>query len=247
MDSKDPFAELVVTNINEEPIELPSVWNQHTTILIFVRHFLWGQCQEYFLDVLHAFEASNGKGSGVQLCFVGCGKPHMARSFAETYNFTVSTPSRPTPYHLYVTSPDVYQQLGMPHGADTTVTCSRFCLGTLRALYQGFTRCWCICSSGDFQQQGGAFVIQPGSRVVFQHIEKRPDDHADTRELFEAAGIKLADSNRPRSGCCFDWCTGAASSPFSASTVFLDSNEGSTLKTFFPVASSAGQCVTWIV
>lgn len=154
--------------------------------------------------MLHAFEASNGKGSGVQLCFVGCGKPRMARSFAETYNFAVSTSSKPTPYHLYVTSTEVYQQLGMLHGADMAATCSRVCLGTLRALYQGCTRCWCICSSGDVQQQGGAFVIQSGGRVVFKHIEKRPGDHADMRELFDAAGIKMSDTNRLRSGCCFD-------------------------------------------
>jgi len=40
-DSKEfQSAELLVTNINEEQIELPSVWAQQTTILIFVRHFL---------------------------------------------------------------------------------------------------------------------------------------------------------------------------------------------------------------
>lgn len=48
-----------------------------------------------------------------------------------------------------------------------------------------------MCSAGDVQQQGAAFVLTPQQTCLFRHIEAKPGDHADADQLFAAAGLSL--------------------------------------------------------
>jgi hypothetical protein len=86
---------------------------------------------------------------------------------------------------------DAFAAMGARHGIPS-FECGPCVTGTLRALWQGCTRCWCMCSSGDVEQQGAAFVITPPpqQQCTFRHIEQRPGDHADTNKLFRAAGLQ---------------------------------------------------------
>jgi len=136
------------------------------------------------------YRSSNSAAQGVHIAFVGCGSHKFAKSLAEAEGIPVNTSSSPSTIHFFVGSPEVYERLGMQRkmiGAPI----SRICKATARALWQGLTRCWCICQSGDVSQQGGEFVMAPNNQMLFGHMETRPGDHPDTAEFFGAAGVRL--------------------------------------------------------
>jgi len=91
-------------------------------------------------------------------------------------------------FRLYVDPKrEVYKSLGLLHS--TYFNCSQCLSGTWRALKQGITKCWCMCSSGDVKQQGGVFVLNSQGECLFKHLEQTPKDHANIKDIFEAAGI----------------------------------------------------------
>jgi hypothetical protein len=93
---------------------------------------------------------------------------------------------------LYV-DPDraLYQKMGLVARVVRPPSCGYLCAAICRALWQGVSLCWWPCCAGDVTQQGGAFVIDADGRVLFRHIEQRPGDHADMRELMAAGGVRV--------------------------------------------------------
>jgi len=82
----------------------------------------------------------------------------------------------------------IHRALGLKYGIEQ-LSCSRCLAGTWRALWQGLTRCWCMCDAGDPRQQGAIFVMDRAGKPLFQHLERFPSDHAKVAEVFRAAGI----------------------------------------------------------
>ncbi len=87
-------------------------------------------CADYFEEVFADFQASNGAEQNVQLIAIGNGKYTFAKSFAEQYQFPVSTLEHPTNYHLFVTKSEEYQKLGMIKKL-AKVDCKRLCSGSI--------------------------------------------------------------------------------------------------------------------
>ena len=136
--------------------------------------------------VFDAYKASDAAERGVHLVAVGCGTPAFAKSFAETNGFQGDT------LHIFVDDDlSAYKQMGLVYGNPgcSGQACADCCVGTWIALWRGITKCWCICSAGDVEQQGGAFVMSPDDEVLFRHIEQHPGDHADPQRLLKAAGV----------------------------------------------------------
>jgi hypothetical protein len=125
--------------------------------------------------------------SPVQLAFVGCGTPKLGHSLYER----VVKAGR-SDIKLYVDQTRAaYQAMGATYGIKQ-FRCGQCCTGTWRALWQGCCRCWCIGSAGDIKQQGCEFVMQPQEpQCKYRHIEQDRGDHANTVDLFRAAGLEL--------------------------------------------------------
>jgi hypothetical protein len=52
------------------------------------------------------------------------------------------------------------------------------------------TRCWCICGSGNKNQNGGVFVVEKGTgRNLFAYADQTPNDHAPVAAVMKAAGL----------------------------------------------------------
>lgn len=179
-----------IVDRNNQLVPLSSIWTSSpTTIVIFVRHFLCLDCQDYFIEVWNALAKAKaeGRGKGVKLVVVGCGTIKFGLSLADSIGAT-SSESAAGHFDLFVDQKrEAYRALGLTYG--THVTCHACCCGTVRALWQGLSRCWCITSSGDVKQNGGVFVMHQDGQCVLAHIETIPADHAPVQQVLTAAGI----------------------------------------------------------
>lgn len=210
-------------------VEMSEILRDRTTIVVLVRHFLCMYCQDYFKQIWNEFKQTDyyqdqaqnesdnepnkqtdnqlhnrsnsrsTRSSKVQLIVIGSGSPSLGRSLATEYGAEGDDS-----FALYVDRElVVYKSFDLRRGGK--VRFNDVMRGTARALWQGITRCWCMCQSGDVQQQGGVFVIKPTTsqtdqsnnqslECVFAHIDQDGGDHANTDEVFRAAGIKRTKS-----------------------------------------------------
>lgn len=59
-------------------------------------------------------------------------------------------------------------------------------MGTLRSIWRALKS---LRKQGDVAQQGGAFVLGPGNKILFQHRDAHPLDHADINKLLVSASL----------------------------------------------------------
>ena len=175
---------ITVLDVNNNSVPITSLWSSHTVIVVFVRHFLCIDCQDYFAAVWSAFSRTDFAHAGVQLIIIGCGTPKLARSLAEDLG------AYGHPAFAIYTDPErvAYQALGLVYKNQFEFgLCLR---GMVRTAQKMLTKCWCICHSGDAKQNGGVFVLEKGTgRSLFAHVDQRPNDHAPVDVVLKAAGL----------------------------------------------------------
>jgi hypothetical protein len=179
---------LQLLNCDNQFVPVSSIWSsgsQQRTIVIFVRHWLCTACQDYMRLCWSEFsKQTNASDLNVKLVVIGCGTIKLGKSIAS--DIGCLNDSR---FALYVDEKrQVYKALGMH--SRVVMDCSLLWRGIARALYQGMTKCWCFCSSGATDQQGATFVYDKQGNCLFKHIEERPGDHPNLKNVFIAAQIK---------------------------------------------------------
>jgi len=120
-------------------------------------------------DKLHRIHAL-----GAELCVVGNGQPMHAQDFREREHLT---------FPLLV-DPDLeaYAAAGLRRGVGSTFS-PRVLVNAVRALSGGHLQ---GKTQGDPWQQGGAFVIAPPDRVLFEHISRAAGDHPRLEPILAA-------------------------------------------------------------
>ncbi len=114
---------------------------------------------------------------GVSLVAIGNGSPEQARDFADKFGFTGE---------LFVDEGlQTYKAFGLKRGFWKTLGPASVVRG-FKTMGQGFRQ---GRSAGDLWQQGGIFVIGPGNRILFSHINERAGDQADPKAVLEACRI----------------------------------------------------------
>ncbi|KAG5976360.1 hypothetical protein E4U55_007342 [Claviceps digitariae] len=131
------------------------------TLLIFIRHFYCGNCQEYLRSVAESItlEALNTIPVTTSIVVIGCGDPALIDMYTETTNW---------PYAIY-TDPSgaIFNELGMaktlalgekPGYMKRSMLTSTICsIGqALRGIPEGLA-----LKSGDHRQVGGEFLFEP--------------------------------------------------------------------------------------
>jgi hypothetical protein len=105
--------------------------------------------------------------AGIALVAIGSGSTGNAKSFIDQFNFTGE---------IYVNQDlSAYKAFKLERGFWRTLGPSALFRG-VQAMRKGFRQ---GRSAGDLWQQGGVFVIGPGSKLIFQHRNKFAGDHAD--------------------------------------------------------------------
>ncbi|OBT70419.1 hypothetical protein VE03_00022 [Pseudogymnoascus sp. 23342-1-I1] len=175
-------------------------------LLIFVRHFYCGNCQQY----LRAVSASITPDALLQLpvptfiAVIGCGAPSLIQMYAEASECPFPIYSDPTA--------KLYSELGMTRtlalGARPEYLRRSMVTSTLASIVQGIKQIPAgrALVGGDMQQVGGEFLFEPvgelaaspvtprvggeeEKRVVWCHRMKNTRDHAEVPELREVLGL----------------------------------------------------------
>ena len=169
---------------------LPDTSSSSTAELIVAR--LWcaagALCwQDYFKEAWTAYTthfSSSNPTAPPHFNVIGCGSPKLAQSLA----IDIGAYAHPH-FHIYTDQDRVaYQALGLVYKSQ--FDCGLCVRGTVRALWQGVSRCWCICESGDIKQNGGEFVLEGGTgRCLLAHVDQKPGGHAAVEDVLKAAGM----------------------------------------------------------
>jgi hypothetical protein len=114
--------------------------------------------------------------AGIPLVAIGSGSPRGARHFIEKLHFTGE---------MYVNrNLSAYRAFKLERGFLKTLGPAALFHG-IQAMREGFRQ---GRMDGDTWQQGGVFVMGPGSTLIFQHRNKFAGDHADLDAVLAAAG-----------------------------------------------------------
>ena len=141
---------ITVIDVNGNLVPITALWADHTVIVVFVRHFLCIDCQDYFAAAWAAFTRTDFASRHVRLIIIGCGTPKLARSLAEDLG------AFGHPAFAIYTDPEraAYTALGLVY--KNQFECGRCLRGMLFTAQKMLTKCWCICNSGDPRQNGSS-------------------------------------------------------------------------------------------
>ncbi len=172
MSAIERIADVEVLDCEERRIRLGTVWESHTVVLTFLRHFGCIFCREQALS-LHRLLPRIRDLRG-DLVFVGNGSPYFAQAFRE--DLKIDAPIFVDPEQK------AYAAAGLKRGIHTSLT-PKVISNAVRAMRRGSRQ---QKTQGDVWQQGGVFVIGPGNREHFRHVSRVAGDHPEDRDILTA-------------------------------------------------------------
>ncbi|KAK3956989.1 AhpC/TSA antioxidant enzyme-domain-containing protein [Pseudoneurospora amorphoporcata] len=176
-------------------------------LIIFVRHFFCGQCQEY----LRTLSASITPDALLRLplstfiAVVGCGDPQLIDMYAQATN---------CPFPIYADpTRKLYQELGMVRtlalGEKPAYTSKNIVITSLDSILQGIKQIpkGLVNKAGDFKQIGGEFLFEPVDiqspvhAVQWEDMERTLERATrENNEAAAAAAAAAAERKRDSSG-----------------------------------------------
>ncbi|KAL8606481.1 hypothetical protein ACOMHN_037712 [Nucella lapillus] len=180
----DKLKPLCVYDEHGKEIPFMELFRNQKTIVIFIRHFLDFIAKEYVED-LAIIPEKYLQDANVRLVIIG---PSLSKFITP---FKTLTNCR---YNLYC-DPDreVYKAMGLHEkvGFGQLKKSKHVKSGTLMGVLQSV---WRAMQSQEYQgntkQQGGAFILGPGERVLFIHQDDMGADHVSINDLLAEAGVQ---------------------------------------------------------
>ncbi|KAL8767988.1 MAG: hypothetical protein Q9209_005659 [Squamulea sp. 1 TL-2023] len=185
-------AELPVLDKDGKPHAFRSLYTSPSnersrTLIIFIRHFFCGNCQEYLRslsssitpDVLQSLSPS------LNIRIIGCGQPDLIPMYARETE---------CPYPIYADpSKKLYAELGMIRTLSLGPKAPQYMQYSLpsavvRAIYQSLKAGRDAFKGGDYWQVGGEFIFEHGE-VTWCHRMKNTRDHAEIPEMRRQLGL----------------------------------------------------------
>lgn len=175
----------------------PSCLRKQRLLLIFIRNFFCGNCQQYLLTVAEQLPPSSLP-SDTTVAIIGCGAPSLLPSYMELTH---------CPYPLYTDpSAQLYKKLGMQRSwslgdkAPDYIQQSLL-LGGLKSIMQGLKRLPTgdVTKAGEMDQNGGEFLfVRTGDdgfwgddwQVDWCHRMRNTRDHTEISELKRILGME---------------------------------------------------------
>ncbi|KAJ7594020.1 hypothetical protein C8J56DRAFT_776337 [Mycena floridula] len=182
-------AKLFVTSETGESINFGSLWSQKKTVVLFIRHFMCPQCQDYMFSISRNLSAAIFNASGLHLIIVSNGAFEMIKAYRKIFR---------TPFALY-TDPEhaVYQALGMTHKSlEPGPRGSYIRHGMIsgvgmvvgNAVKSGMPL---LKNAGEISQLGGEFILGPGLQASFAHRMRYTRDHIPILDVVSHAGVDM--------------------------------------------------------
>ncbi|KAL8952761.1 MAG: hypothetical protein Q9222_001346 [Ikaeria aurantiellina] len=193
----DKVAELPVLDSNGKPHPFKSLCKSSSsgnprTLIIFIRHFFCGNCQEYLRSLSSSVTPDVLKSISppTKIVIIGCGQPDMIPMYIRETE---------CPYPIYADpSKKLYAQLGMTRTLSLGSKSPEYMQYSLpsavvRAIYQGLKAGRGALKGGDYWQVGGEFMFEDG-QVTWCHRMTNTRDHAEIPALRNQLGL---DGARP--------------------------------------------------
>jgi peroxiredoxin len=176
----DGVADARVLDASGAELEVGSLWERSSCLLVLVRRFGCVGCAEQVRELApRLFELSR---AGVRTVLVGNGSVEERAAFAAR-NALEGAPA------LLLTDPSLslYRALGLVRSAWATVR-PRSLLETARAIAAGYAH---RRAEGDRTQQGGVLLVDRAGVVRLFHRSRSIGDHPPASDLVDAA-LRLA-------------------------------------------------------
>lgn len=174
-----------------------SVRSYRRTLVIFIRHFLCGNCQEYLMRLSShpSLSRSNLLRHNVNVAIIGCGSPSHISSYRALTNL-------PEEWGMYADpSTELYNSLGMHRslklGDRRPVYIQRTLTGNmLRSMIQGVKRMpkGDVGKAGAWDVNGGEFLFESRTesddwRLRWCHQMENSRDHTEVEDLISVLGL----------------------------------------------------------
>jgi len=163
----------------------------HKVLVIFVRHFYCGSCQDYLEHLSKGLPSSKdlvALPKPVSIVVIGCGAPSLIPFYAEKTSCTFPIYSEPTRY--------LYSVLGMTKTMKNGEILPQYIKEA--TMFQSFKRSlrqiWSRVGKGDAlkggpgNQAGGDFLFEDG-KVAWCHRMRNAQDHSELGKVRELLGL----------------------------------------------------------
>ena len=158
-------------------------------LILFIRHFFCGNCQEYMRFLIKEIPPSSLPGD-VDIKIIGCGSHTLIKSYIDQLDC-----SPPFPYQIFAEpSKKLYELLGMQYSLSLGTKSPEYIHRSLvrvnlESTVQGLKRLWAgdALSGGDMRLNGGEFLFEAAddgeASVTWCHRMTNSRDHAEIETL----------------------------------------------------------------
>ncbi|KAF2005648.1 hypothetical protein P154DRAFT_412767, partial [Amniculicola lignicola CBS 123094] len=160
-------------------------------LIIFIRHFFCGNCQEYLRTLSSAItpEMLLALPTPTFITVIGCGSPDLIDMYAKETG---------CPFPIYADpTRRLYDLLGMTStfnpGNKPEYIHSNMFLTSVQSVMQALKTGTKATKGGDFKQVGGEFLFEDGD-CVWVHRMRNTRDHAEVTDIKQRLGL---DSKKP--------------------------------------------------
>ncbi|PMD29775.1 hypothetical protein L207DRAFT_642119 [Hyaloscypha variabilis F] len=197
------IADYSLLDVNGKQVPFRSLYEgtngekKHKVLVIFVRHFYCGSCQdylEYLCTGLPSPTELQALPEAVSVIIIGCGAPSLIPFYAEKTSCTFRIYSEPT-RHLY-------SVLQMTKSMARSETLPKYIKNT--SLFESFMRsarqAWARVTHGDAlkggpgDQVGGEFLFEDG-KMTWCHRMRNTMDHSDLQKIREVLTLPIAETS----------------------------------------------------
>ncbi|KZT73400.1 hypothetical protein DAEQUDRAFT_703823 [Daedalea quercina L-15889] len=179
---------LIVYDSQGNSIEFGNLIRHQKTVVVFIRHFFCGSCQQYVMQ-LALVPPESLQQAGARLVVIGCGEWQPIQNYCETTGFKGEMYADP--------SRALYKIFGLAENLDGTPTGEeRRSYLTKGVLSNAVQSTWkalkvprLIGKQGKISQLGGDFIFGPGETCSFASRMHHTEDHVEVGDLMRAAGL----------------------------------------------------------
>ncbi|KAI0362497.1 hypothetical protein OH77DRAFT_1416770 [Trametes cingulata] len=182
-------AALNVFDESGKEVTFGSLFKDQKTIVVFIRHFFCGSCQQYVMQLASVRKEALDEAK-TRLVVIGCGDWKLIKTYCENTGFS---------YPMYADpSRALYNTFGLVESLDLTPAgqAKRSYLGrsflgnVVKSIWVGPVKHpQFIGKQGNISQLGGDFIFGPGETCSYVSRMKHTEDHVEVADLMKEAGV----------------------------------------------------------
>ncbi|KAK8248587.1 AhpC/TSA antioxidant enzyme-domain-containing protein [Phyllosticta capitalensis] len=159
-------------------------------LIIFVRHFFCGNCQEFLRELCASItpDALLGLETPTFITIVGCGRPELIPAYARTTGCQFPIFADPTT-RLYAAL-GMQRSLSLGPKKPEYLNKTSVVQTTVAGIFQSIKSGRGALQGGDIRQIGGEVLFEDGA-VTWIHRMKNTRDHSEVLELRRVLGLKV--------------------------------------------------------